>query len=122
LNRPMLNPPSWVFGPVWTALFMLMGIAAFLVWRRQNANKKAVRTALKIFLWQLGLNVCWSYLFFGLRSPGWALLEIIVLLSTIVWCAWLFYKVSKPAGYLLLPYILWVSFATYLNAVYWMLN
>lgn len=119
--KPPLNPPSWIFGPVWTTLFALMGIAAFLVWKR-GLHRLDVKIALGIFLGQLALNTLWSIIFFGMHSPGGALIEIIFL-----WCAILvtiiaFAKISKPAAWLLMPYILWVSFASYLNYMIWALN
>ncbi|MDP4009173.1 MAG: TspO/MBR family protein [bacterium] len=121
LVRPALNPPSWVFGPVWTTLYVLMGIAAFLVWRN-GWERKEVRAALEVFGLQLLLNASWSVVFFGLQSPGWALVNIIALWFAIVWTMVLFYTISRPATYLLVPYILWVSFATYLNYALWILN
>jgi tryptophan-rich sensory protein len=121
LAKPTLTPPGWVFGPVWTTLFILMGVAAFLVWRR-GWEKKDVKTALCIFAFQLILNTLWSIVFFGLHSPGGALVEIIFLwlaiLATIITCA----KISRTAGWLLAPYILWVSFAVYLNYSIYALN
>ncbi len=121
LVKPALNPPSWVFGPVWTTLYALMGIAAFLVWRN-GWERKEVKTALSIFGLQLFLNAIWSIIFFGLHSPGWALVDIVALWFAIVWTIAVFYKISKPAAYLLLPYILWVSFASYLNYAIWAFN
>lgn len=118
LAKPALNPPNWVFAPVWSALFVLMGVAAFLVWR-QGLDKKAVRIALIIFLGQLALNSLWSMIFFGLHNPGTAFLEIIILWLAILATIFFFYKVSRPAAYLLIPYILWVSFAGYLNFSIW---
>ena len=121
LSKPALNPPNWIFAPVWNTLFILMGIAAWLVWRR-GWDKKSVRTALTIFLVQLILNSLWSIIFFGLRNPGAAFWEIIILwLAIIVTIIW-FYKVSRAAAYLLIPYILWVSFAGYLNLSIWRLS
>lgn len=121
ITKPELAPPNWIFGPVWTTLFLLMGIAAYLVWKKEGEPKK-VKTALKIFGVQLVLNILWSIIFFGLKNPGGAFIEIIflwlVILSTII----AFYKVSKVAAYLLIPYILWVSFAMYLNYAIWILN
>lgn len=119
--KPALNPPAWVFGPVWTTLFVLMGIAAFLVWKR-GLERREVRVALYIFLVQLVLNTFWSIIFFGLQSPGGAFLEIIFLWLAILASIFAFAKVSKPAAWLLVPYILWVSFAAYLNYSIWMLN
>jgi len=121
LVKPALNPPNWVFGPVWTTLYALIGIAAFLVWKN-GWEKNEVKAALGVFGLQLFLNTTWSIVFFGLHNPGWALLNIIILWIAIVWTMTVFYRISKPAAYLLLPYILWVSFALYLNCSIWMLN
>lgn len=121
LTRPALNPPSWVFGPVWTTLFVFMGIAAFLVWKK-GLNRKDVKIALGIFLGQLVLNTFWSIIFFGLHSPGGAFIEIIFLWLAILATIIAFVKISKPAAWLLIPYILWVSFASYLNFMIWILN
>jgi len=121
LAKPALNPPAWIFGPAWTTLYFLMGVAAFLVWRR-GLERKEVKTALTIFGGQLILNTIWSIIFFGLHNPFWALIEIIVLWLAILATILAFYKISRTAAYLLLPYILWVSFATYLNYSIWMLN
>ncbi len=121
LVKPALNPPSWVFGPVWTALYALMGIAAFLIWR-MGWERKEVKTALGVFGLQLSLNAIWSIIFFGLHSPGWALVNIILLWLAILGTIIVFYKISRPAAYLLVPYILWVSFASYLNYSIWVLN
>ena len=121
LTKPALNPPSWIFGPVWTTLYALMGIAAFLVWKK-GWNRKNVPKALSVFSLQLILNASWSIVFFGLHSPGWALVNIILMWLAIVWTMILFYKISKPAMWLLVPYILWVSFASYLNYAIWVLN
>lgn len=121
LAKPALNPPSWIFGHVWTTLYALMGIAAFLVWKK-GWDRIDVRKALFVFGVQLILNASWSIVFFGLHSPLWALVNIIAMWIAIVWTMILFYKISKPAIWLLVPYILWVSFATYLNYSIWMLN
>jgi translocator protein len=121
LVKPALNPPSWVFGPVWIALYTLMGVAAFLIWRR-GFSEAGVKKALIVFVAHLVLNALWSIVFFGLQSPGWALVNIILLWLAIIWTMKLFYKVSKPAAYLLVPYITWVSFAMYLNYSIWILN
>ena len=121
IEKPALNPPPWVFGPVWTTLYALMGIAAFLVWKR-GWEKKEVKLALGMFGIQLFLNAIWSIIFFGMQNPGWALVDILFLWFAIVLTMVLFYKISKPAMYLLIPYILWVSFATYLNYAIWILN
>ncbi|MBP9718915.1 MAG: tryptophan-rich sensory protein [Candidatus Levybacteria bacterium] len=121
LNKPPFSPPNWVFGPVWTILYFLMGISAFLVWRKGLKNKK-VKKALFYFLLQLFFNFLWSLLFFGLHSPLLGLLDIIVLLVSIVITLVAFYRVSKIAAYLLIPYLLWVSFATILNLSIVLLN
>ena len=121
LVKPELNPSNWIFAPVWTALFALMGIAAFLVWKRGLASRD-VRIALAIFIGQLALNTLWSIIFFGLHSPGAAFIEIIFLWLVILATIIVFAKISKPAAWLLAPYILWVSFAAYLNFAIWSLN
>lgn len=120
LIKPELAPPNWVFGPVWTTLFLLMGIAAFLVWRRPVSKQRTF--ALTIFYVQLFLNVLWSFLFFGKHNPGAALFEIGVLWVAIATTIWAFARVSKRAAWLLVPYLLWVSFASYLNFALWTLN
>ena len=119
--KPALNPPAWVFGPVWTILFALMGIAAFLVWKK-GLDRRDVKIALGTFLGQLVLNTLWSIIFFGLHSPGGALVEIVFLWFAILATIVAFYKISRPAAWLLVPYILWVSFAGYLNFSIWQLN
>ena len=121
LAKPALTPPAWVFGPVWTTLFLLMGVAAFLVWRKGIAAK-GVKLALAAFLVQLALNLFWSVLFFALREPGYAFVEIIVLWAAIFATIAAFAKISRAAAWLLVPYILWVSFAAYLNYAIWSLE
>ncbi len=121
LVKPSFNPPAWVFGPVWTLLYIMMGVAAFLVWRR-GLDTDGVRTALMVFAIQLVLNGLWSILFFGMHSPGWALAEIIVLWTAIGITTLFFWRVVPSAGVLLLPYWMWVSFAAVLNASLWWLN
>ena len=121
LIKPSFNPPAWVFGPVWTLLYIMMGIAAFLVWRR-GLDADGVKIALTVFAIQLALNGLWSILFFGLQAPGWALAEIILLWMAIGITTLLFWRVDPTAGLLLLPYWAWVSFATVLNASLWWLN
>lgn len=121
IAKPELNPPAWVFGPVWTTLFALMGIAAFLVWK-QGLERRDVRIALGIFVGQLALNTVWSILFFGLQNPGAAFIEIVILWFAILATIVAFARISRPAAWLLVPYILWVSFASYLNFSIWMLN
>ncbi|HEY5221314.1 MAG TPA: TspO/MBR family protein [Candidatus Paceibacterota bacterium] len=121
LAKPALNPPAWVFGPVWTTLYLLMGIAVFLVWRK-GWDSKGVKTALSLFAIQLILNALWSIIFFGLHSPAWALVDIITMWIAIVATIVAFAKTSRPAAWLLVSYILWVSFALYLNYSIWRLN
>ena len=120
LTKPSWNPPGWVFPPVWSLLYLLMGIAAWLVWCQGGFN--ANRKALGLFLAQLVLNALWTPLFFGLHRPGWAFLEIIVLWSCIGATAYHFGLRSRPAGLLLLPYLAWVTFAAFLNFTLWRLN
>lgn len=120
-NKPSFNPPNWIFAPVWTTLYVLMGIALFLVWKA--AGDKAVKqTAIMLFAVQLAFNFFWSLIFFKLQQPGWALVEIaalwLSLLFTIIW----FGKISGTAAWLLVPYICWVSFASVLNYAIWKLN
>lgn len=128
LVKPAFNPPAWIFGPVWTTLYVLMGISLFLVWKQHPHILKnmrvlrAWRLAMFLFFSQLLLNAVWSILFFGLHSPGWALLDIAALWLAIVWTIAAFSKISRPAAWLLAPYILWVSFAAYLNYTIWALN
>ena len=117
LIKPSFNPPNWVFAPVWTTLFLLMGISLYLVW-----IKGFTKQALIFFSIQLFLNILWSALFFGLKSPFLAFIEIIVLWAFILLTIIYFYRISKPAFYLLLPYILWVSFAAILNFYILVLN
>lgn len=124
LVKPDFSPPNWVFGPVWTTLYLMMGIAAFLVWRRQSASgqpSKAGR-ALTAFWIQLALNSLWSIFFFGMKSPLLGLIDIVLLWLAIVWTMAEFKKVSPPAFWLLVPYLLWVSFATALNFAIFQLN
>lgn len=121
LMRPSFSPPNWVFAPVWTSLFALMGIASFLIWQKGLARRD-VKISLYVFVFQLILNILWSVIFFGLHSPGGAFIEIIFLWLSILATIILFFRIYKPAAYLLLPYILWVSFAAYLNYSIWMIN
>lgn len=119
LRKPAWNPPSWVFGPVWTTLYILMGVAAWLVWDR---HRRAARAALTLFVVQLVFNAAWSWLFFGLRSPGLAFAEIVVLWALILATTIAFWRLRPTAGALLLPYLAWVTFAAVLNATLWQLN
>lgn len=121
LNKPSFNPPNWVFAPVWTTLFILMGIAAYLVWLKREQVQYFARTV-AIYLIQLVLNVMWSFLFFYAHEIGIALFEIIALLLAIIINAMVFYKIDKTAGLLFIPYILWVGFATILTYSIFSLN
>lgn len=121
LNKPSFSPPNWIFGPVWTTLYLLMGIASYLIWK-QGIKKPKVRVALTFYAIQLVLNFIWSFLFFGLHSPILALIDIVFLWVFIVLTILKFYKISKPATYLLIPYLLWVSFASVLNLAIVILN
>jgi len=121
LEKPFFNPPNWIFGPVWTLLFILMGIALFLIWDKGWKNKK-IKIAMIIFGVQLILNIFWSILFFGFLSPFYAFVEIIFLWLAILVTIIYFYQISRPASWLLVPYILWVSFASVLNFYIWRLN
>ena len=122
LVKPSFNPPDWVFAPVWSFLYIIMGIAAGLVWSRIDFEREAVRKALLFFVIQLALNAGWSLIFFGLKNPFLALVEIVLLWLIIYETYTLFVKIDKIAGYLFIPYLLWVSFATVLNASIWWLN
>lgn len=119
LEKPALNPPSWIFGPVWTGLFFLMGYSLYLIWIKDAPNKKP---AYWIFGAQLFLNALWSALFFGLKNPGLAFLEIWIMWIMIAINIYIFYRFSRLAAWLLAPYLLWVSFAMYLNYSIWRLN
>ncbi len=118
LRKPPLNPPNWIFGPVWSILYLAMAIAGWLVWRVRPDSRGP------LMLWggQLVLNAIWSLLFFGLQRPGWALVEILVLLVVLIVTTVSFHRAQTAAAYLLVPYVAWVAFATYLNAGIWVLN
>lgn len=120
LEKPAFNPPSWIFAPVWTTLYVLMGVAAWLVWRR--AGFATARGALVLFAAQLGLNALWSYVFFGAHRMGWALAEMGVLWAAILATILAFRRHSTLAAGLLVPYLAWVSFAAVLNLALWRLN
>lgn len=119
LAKPAFTPPNWVFGPVWTTLYVMMAVAAWRAWRTGNPARKSATAA-----WgaQLALNLLWSCLFFGLRSPGAALAEIAVLWVAIVGTTVLFARLDRWAGWLMTPYLAWVSFAAALNWAIWRLN
>lgn len=121
LQKPPFNPPSWVFGPVWTLLYLMMGGALYLVWKRDPLEKPETR-ALTWFFIQLALNVLWSFFFFYLRQPALAFFEIIFLWLAIIVTVVHFFRINRWAGVLLLPYLVWVSFAAVLNFAIWRLN
>ncbi len=121
LQKPLLTPPGWVFPVAWTILYLLMGVALFVVVRRANIVAEAP-AALAIFALQLVLNGLWSWLFFGLQRPGLAFFEISVLWCLILASVVLFWRISVLAGALLIPYLVWVGFASWLNFGLWRLN
>ncbi len=121
LQKPAVNPPGWVFAPVWTVLYFLMAVAAYLVWNK-GLDTPYVKTALTSFAVQLILNALWTPLFFGLHLIGWALADIMVLLTAIAATILAFNKVSRLAAILLIPYLVWVAFAAILNARLYQLN
>jgi len=120
LNKPSFNPPNYLFAPVWTTLYTLMGISLFIIWRSPEGRNR--NNALVIFAIQITLNFFWSFLFFKFNLPGVALFEIVLLWTSILMMIILFRPISKLAAYLQVPYLLWVSFATVLNAGIWYLN
>lgn len=120
LRKPVWNPPDWIFAPVWTLLYTLMAVSAWLVWHPKGA--RAVALGLGLYVLQLLFNAMWSWLFFGLHRTGLALAEILLLWCCITAMVIVFWKLDWRAGTLLLPYLLWVSFATVLNATLWWLN
>lgn len=122
LIKPIFNPPNWIFMPMWTLLYILMAVAAGLVWDKIKEQNEAVKKALLFFIIQLTLNAIWSYLFFGLKNPLLALIEIALLWLMIYETYLKFIKINKTAGYLLIPYMAWVAFAAILNASIWWLN
>ena len=122
INKPSFNPPNWVFAPVWTALYILMGYAAGRVWNKLEVDEINVKKAFLFFLIQLALNALWSFLFFGLQNPFLASIEIILLWLMIYETYKQFKKIDNIAAYLLLPYLAWVSFATVLTFGIWYLN
>ena len=121
IEKPSFNPPNWVFAPVWTMLFIMMGIAAGMVWNKLESNKELVKKGLLFFTIQLLLNALWSYLFFGLNNILLALIEIILLWLIIYETYLVFKQIDKRASYLLIPYLSWVGFATILTGtIYWL--
>jgi len=121
LNKPFFSPPNWIFAPVWTALFIMMGASLYLVWK-EGFGKVDVKKGVHIFSIQLVLNLLWSAVFFGLKAPLAAFIEIIALWVFIWLTIKQFKKVSKTAAWLLVPYLCWVSFATLLTLSIWVLN
>lgn len=120
LNQPAFTPPDWLFAPVWTILYVLMGVAAFLITRHGLSAQN--RTALLVFIVQLAVNALWMPLFFGLHQIGLAFVLLLVLTALAVWTVVLFWKLSRNAGWLLAPYIVWLLFACALNGFIWKLN
>ena len=120
LEKPSWTPPAWLFGPVWSVLYLTMAVAAWLIWRRRKASP--VRLPLTLFFLQLTLNAGWSWLFFGLRQPGPAFAELALLWLVIVATMLVFSKTVKLSGWLMAPYLLWTSFAAALNLAIWRLN
>jgi len=121
LTKPWFTPPSWLFGPVWIILYAMMGIAAYLVWESKG-HKKLMPFAKSAFCWQLSFNLCWSIFFFGYESLGKGLIDIVAMWVTLLITIVLFYRISKKAALILVPYIVWVSIATALNFCLWRLN
>jgi len=122
IEKPSFNPPNWLFAPVWSTLYVMMGIAAGLVWHEMDRQKETVKKGLTFFAIQLALNALWSFIFFGLHNPFLALIEIILLWLMIYETFVQFSKVNRIAGYVFVVYLLWVTFATTLNASIWWLN
>lgn len=120
IKEPSWNPPDYIFGPVWTTLFIMMNVAAWLVWKPKGF--KAAATPVTVFFIQLGLNVAWSWIFLGMLQPGWAFAEIVILWLAIVATTVAFFGRSKVAGGLMVPYLAWVSFANVLNFIIRRLN
>lgn len=119
INKPSFNPPDWIFAPVWTLLFILMGVSFYLVWQTTFARKKC---AYRIFFIQLIFNILWSVIFFGFQNPQLAFMEILVLWIMIFINICFFYQINKLASYLMIPYLAWVTFAAVLNFSIWQLN
>ncbi len=122
IKKPDWNPPNWLFAPVWTTLYALIGVALYLVWNDKSVNPVQKKIAIIAFMIQLFLNFLWSFVFFKWHEIGLALLEIIVLWLAIVINIVLFYKIRKLAAWILLPYLAWVSFASFLTFTIWQLN
>lgn len=121
LAKPAWTPPNWIFAPVWTTLYVAMGFAAWLVWKK-DMRFAGVRAALILFVAQLALNFMWPFVFFGFRMPGLALVSIVMLFMLVAMTAFAFFQQSRWAGIIMLPYLAWVGFATALNFAIWRLN
>lgn len=121
LNKPAFNPPNWIFGPVWITLYTMMGIASYFIWQKRGSSTLAT-PALVLFAVHLAVNALWSFLFFGLKNPGIAFVDIILLWILILVLIILFYRIDQKSAWLLAPYFLWVSFASVLNYFIWRLN
>lgn len=120
LNKPAWNPPNWVFGPVWTVLYILIAVSAWRISLKPDSSAR--RQALMWFVVQLTLNAIWSWLFFGFRQPGVALAGVVLLLSTVIVTTLHYARLDRPAAAMMVPYVLWTAFATALNLSIWMLN
>lgn len=120
LSKPSFTPPGWIFAPVWTTLYILIGLSFYLVWRKNFGEER--KKVITVFFLQLLFNLLWSMLFFGLKNPLLGLIDIILLLFFIIFNIIIFYKISKTGGILLVPYLLWVSFASILNFSIFLLN
>ncbi len=120
LHKPSFNPPNYLFGPVWTLLYLLMGVSLFIIWRSNQGRKR--NEALKIFAIQITFNFLWSFLFFRFNLVGVAFMDILVIWFSIVLMIFIFRRVNKIAAYLQIPYLLWVTYATTLNGAIWLLN
>ncbi len=119
LIKPSFNPPNWIFGPVWTLLYLMMGISVGIIWTSTNNGRKR---ALQLFAVQFVLNLCWSFLFFNLHALSMAYMEILSMIVAIIFTIFAFYKINKTAAILLVPYLCWVLFASFLNLSIWYLN
>lgn len=122
LAKPTWDPPGWVFGPVWTTLYVMIGLSAWLVWREPRVPAPERRAAWGMFALQAVLNLGWTPLFFGLRQPGLAFVAISLLWLVVLWMTLRFGRIRPLAGYLLIPYVLWLSFALVLNGTIWLMN
>jgi translocator protein len=120
LNRPSFSPPNWLFGPVWTTLYILLGLSFFLIWKQEASRQR--NQAIIIFFVQMALNFGWSFIFFYFNMIGLALIEIVLLWISIIIMLLLFYKIKPAAAYMNIPYLIWVTFASVLNAGYYILN